>query len=65
MDTSGRKWFVEEFQLRSPVDEFREFSQLEIERLRNENPRFSDSIHRAAVELVLAKLRPGRRGGGR
>lgn len=64
MNTSGEKWFVQEFQLRSPVDEFREFSRLEVERLRNENPRFSDSTHRAAIALVLQKLRPGGRGGG-
>ena len=58
-------WFVEEFHLRSPVEEFQEFSRLEIERLRNENPTFNDSNHRQAVDLVLRKLRPERMGGKR
>ena len=62
---TGENWFVEEFHLRSPVEEFQEFSRLEIERLRNGNPTFNDSNHRHAVDLVLRKLRPERMGGKR
>jgi len=62
---TGESWFVEEFHLRSPVEEFQEFSRLEIERLRNGNPTFDDSNHRQAVDLVLRKLRPDRMGGKR
>ena len=65
MDISGEKWFVEQFHLRSPVEEFQQCSRLEIERLRTEDPRFNDSTHREAIELVLHKLRPGRVGGRR
>ncbi len=59
MDTSDDKWFVEQFHLRSPIEEFQESSRLEIERLRDRNPRFDDSIHREAIDLTLRKLRPG------
>jgi hypothetical protein len=59
MDTSSDKWFVEQFHLRSPVEEFQESSRLEMERLREADPKFEDSIHREAVELTLRKMRPG------
>jgi hypothetical protein len=62
MTTSGEKWFVEEFHLHSPVEEFQEFSRLEMERLRAGNPKFDDSTHREAIDLVLRKLRPERMG---
>ena len=59
---AGEKWFVDEFHLRSPIEEFQEFSRLEIQRLRNAKPGFDDSTHRQAVDLVLRKLRPERMG---
>lgn len=65
MDTSGEKWFVEQFHLRSPVEEFQEHSRLEIERLRDGAAKFDDGTHREAVALVLRKLRPERMGGSR
>ncbi len=57
MSTSSDKWFVEEFHLRSPVEEFQEHAKLEIDRLRNGNANASDALHRAAADLVLRKLR--------
>jgi hypothetical protein len=62
---AGAKWFVEEFNLRSPIEEFQEHTRLEIDRLRNGNPKFNESSHRQAAELVLRKLRPERMGGKR
>ena len=57
-DSEQRKqWFVEEFHLRSPVEEFQEHAKLEINRLRNGNANASDALHRAAADLVLRKLR--------
>lgn len=65
MDTSDEKWFVEQFHLRSPVEEFQEYSRLEIERLRDGDPRFDDFTQREAIDLVLRKLRPERMGAAR
>lgn len=65
MDTSGEKWFVEQFHLRSPMEEFQEHCRLEIDRLRESNPKFDDGVHREAVGLVLRKMRPERTGGAR
>ena len=65
MSPSGEKWFVEQFHLRSPVEEFEEFSQLEIRRLRAENVGFNDATHREAIDLVLGCLRPNKTGGKR
>ena len=62
---TDEKWFVEEFHLRSPIEEFREFSRLELERLCNGNPTFDVSTHRKAIDLVLRKLSPERMGGKR
>ena len=59
------QWFVEEFHLRSPYEEFKEFSLSEMERRRSEDPKFDDTTHREAIELVLHKLQPGRTGGKR
>ena len=59
MDTSpDGEWFVEQFHLRSPVEEFQEHGRLELERLRDGNPKFDDSTQREAIDLVLRKLRP-------
>jgi len=65
MGASGQEWFVEQFHLRSPIEEFQEFSRLEIERLHDGNPRFDDSTHREAIDLVLRRLRSGRMVPGR
>ena len=65
MNTPHEKWFVEQFHLRSPVEEFQEHARLEMERLRDSDIRFDDTMHRHAVDLVLRKLRPERAGGGR
>lgn len=55
--SSSEKYFVENFHLHSPVEEFQEFSRLEVDRLRDENPNFDESIHRQAIDLVQRKLR--------
>lgn len=57
MGTSTDEWFVEQFHLRSPVEEFCDLTRAELDRLRIENPGFDDSAHRAATDLVLRKLR--------
>ncbi|MCH7808391.1 MAG: hypothetical protein IIB60_04130 [Planctomycetes bacterium] len=57
MSTSTDNWFVEEFHLRSPVEEFQEFSRLELERARNADPGINDAVDREAVDLVLRRLR--------
>ena len=62
MSTSNESWFVEDFHLRSPVEEFQEYSRLEIERLRNSQPNLNDAIHRQAIDLVLRKMRGERTG---
>ncbi len=61
MGTADSQWFVENFHLHSPVEEFEQFARIEAERLRAEHPGVDDSIHREAAELVLRKLRPIRR----
>ena len=65
MDGSTEKWFVEQFHLRSPLEEFQESSRVEMERLHSSDPKFDDSTHREAIELTLSKLRPYRTGSGR
>ena len=62
MTKPREEWFVEQFYLRSPVEEFQDFGQKEIERLRTDDARFDDGTHRAAVNLVLRKLRAERTG---
>jgi len=62
MDTPTQEWFVDEFHLRSPVEEFEEFSSREVERLRSEDPSFADARHRAAIDLVRTKLHTEREG---
>lgn len=63
MSTSTENWFVEEFHLRSPVEEFQEYSRLEMERVRASEPDADDAPYRQAVNLVLSKLRGD--GGGK
>ncbi len=61
----GGQWFVEEFHLRSPVEEFEEFSRQEMERLRRANAKYNETTYREAVDLVLDTLRPERKGSAR
>ena len=63
MNGSQDNWFVEEFHLASPVEEFETFSRHEIDRLRSANPNLNDAAHRQAVDLVLRKLRGDGHGG--
>jgi hypothetical protein len=65
VDSSSEKWFVEQFHLRSPVEEFQEHCRLEMEQRREAEPKFGDSLHREAMTVVLRKLRPERSGGAR
>ena len=58
MQTPDSQWFVESFHLHSPIEEFEQFSRIEAERQRAEQPSIDDSVHREATELVLRKLRP-------
>ena len=62
MSTSDEKWFVEDFHLRSPLEEFEEHGRLEVERLYQSHPKFDPAAHREAIELVVQKLRPNRTG---
>jgi len=62
MSTPREEWFVEQFYLRSPLEEFQDFGRGEIERHRDGDARFDDATHRAAIDLVLRKLRAERTG---
>ena len=62
MTTSHGNWFVEQFHLRSPVEEFQEHCRLELERLRSAQSACHDAAHHEAVDLVLKKLLPDRKG---
>ena len=57
MNSTEDKWFVEQFHLRSPVEEFQEFAAAEFDRLMIADPKFDEGTHRRAVNLVLSKLR--------
>lgn len=59
MKTPGEKCFVEQFHLRSPVEEFEEYSRTVIENPREGSGHSDDSTYREAIALVLSKLRPG------
>jgi len=63
MATSDEKWFVEEFHLRGPIEEFQESCRQEIDRLRDADPRFDDQLHREAAALVLRRLSGDKKGG--
>jgi len=55
------KWFVEEFHLRSPVEEFQEHARIELDRIADAHEAKRSSC-RNAVDLVIARLR-GEEGG--
>ncbi len=62
MDASPDKWFVEQFHLRSPVEEFEEYSGAAMDRLADGSGPYDDSTYREAVAMVLGRLRPDRDG---
>ena len=58
MDTPGEKCFVEQFHLRSPIEEFEDYSHEALEQLRNGNRKSDEATYREAMALVFRKLRP-------
>lgn len=60
MKRTTEKYFVENFHLHSPVEEFQEHCRLEIDRLHAENPNVDDTLFRQATDLVLRKLKTKR-----
>ncbi len=44
------------FMRRNAVDEFREYAEAELARLRASDQRFDEALYREAMDLVLAKL---------
>lgn len=61
MSSSRGNWFVEQFHLRSPIEEFQEHSRLELERLRSGQSKCDETAHHEAISLVLKKLQPSRK----
>jgi len=57
MNNSAADCFVEKFHLRSPVEEFEEYSRNALEQLRAGDCDCDESNHREAISLVLRKLR--------
>ncbi len=53
-----QQWYVEQFHLSSPLEEFEEHARLEMDRYRSEDTQFDDGIHRRAIRMVMAKLQP-------
>lgn len=53
-----QQWFVEQFHLSSPLEEFEEHARLEMERCRSEDAQFDESTHRRAIRMVMGKLQP-------
>ncbi len=47
---------LEGFRLRDPAEEFEEYCQVELERLRSSGTDFDEDLYREAVRLVLRKL---------
>ncbi len=58
MDTSAEKCFVEQFHLRSPIEEFEDYSHEALEQLRKGNGKSDEATYREAMALVFRKLRP-------
>ena len=58
MDTPGEKCFVEQFHLRSPIEEFEDYSHEALEQLRKGNGKSDEATYREAMALVFRKLRP-------
>jgi len=58
MSQSGNEWFVEQFHLQSPIEEFQTHYRLEIERLRKDKSDFDEGSYREAIHLVMERLRP-------
>ncbi len=58
MSQPGNEWFVEQFHLQSPIEEFQTHCRLEIERLRKDKSDFDEGSYREAIHLVMERLRP-------
>jgi len=52
------------FQVKEPVEAFREFAEAEVERLRETNPEFDYELYRRALKLVATRLENLRQGSG-
>ena len=65
MTTLGKNWFVGQFHLRSPIEEFEDYSRTALDRLRDGSGNSDDSNCREAIDLVLSKLHPNRTGAPR
>lgn len=65
MTTLGENWFVGQFDLRSPIEEFEDYSRTALDRLRDGGGNSVDSNCREAIDLVLSKLNPNRTGAPR
>lgn len=62
MSTESDKWFVDEFRLRSPVEEFEDYVRFELEQIRGlPNPNLA--AYQKAADLVVSRLRRDREGG--
>lgn len=60
MTALGENWFVGQFHLRSPIEEFEDYSRTALGRLRKGGGNPDDSNCREAIDLVLGKLHPNR-----
>ncbi len=58
MVTPVDNWFVEDFDLRSPTEEFEEYCQSTLQHLREGSGRSDAATHQEAISLVLGKLHP-------
>ena len=54
--SGDQQWFVEQFHLSSPLEEFEEHARLEMDRCRSEDAQFDDNNHRRAIRMVMGKL---------
>ncbi len=55
--------FKDVHELKSPARDFAQFCTLELERRRNSEPEFDETLYEEAVKLVLTKLRAAMPGG--
>ena len=55
MKSKNDKWFVEEFHLRSPIEEFEEHARLELQRMADmHHPH--EPAYRTAIDLVTSRI---------
>lgn len=57
MNTQNRSNQEEGFQVEDPQTVFEKYSSEEIQRLRETDPDFNESLHQEAVSLVLNRLK--------